>query len=61
MLDKVDTDVAKVAEYLRSGLATRGYVMVVEEADHGFPATYTEQARAACGVEVVLLQQWRPD
>jgi len=51
----------KVAEYLRSGLATRGYVVAVEEADHGFPATYAEQARVASGVEVVLLQQWLRD
>jgi hypothetical protein len=58
--DKVDTDVAKVAEYLRSGLATRGYVVIVEEADHGFPDTYAEHAGAASGVEVVLLQQWQP-
>jgi hypothetical protein len=61
MLVKVDADVAKVAEYLRSGLATRGYVVAVEEADHGFPATYAEQARVASGVEVVLLQQWLRD
>jgi hypothetical protein len=61
MLRKVDADVTKVAEYLRSGLATRGYVVVVEEADHGFPPWYAERAKVASGVEVVLLQQWRPD
>jgi hypothetical protein len=54
---KVDKDVAKVAEYLRSGLAARGYVVVIEECDHGFPAGYAEQARVH-GVEVLLLQQW---
>jgi hypothetical protein len=47
LLGKVDTDVAKVAEYLRSGLATRGYVVVVEECAHGFPATYAHDARSA--------------
>lgn len=34
---KIDEDVGKVAEYLRSGLAARGYVVVIEECDHKFP------------------------
>lgn len=58
MLKKIADDVAKVAEYLRSGLATRGYVVVVEECDHGFSASYATDAMAH-GVEVLLMQQWR--
>lgn len=58
MRAKVDQDVDKVAEYLRTGLAARGYVVVVEECDHSFPAAYAADAGAA-GVDVVLLQQWR--
>src|SRR5205814_1060762 len=54
---KVDDDVTKVAEYLRSGLAARGYVVVIEECDHSLPSGYADDARAA-GVEVLLLQQW---
>jgi hypothetical protein len=57
-LSKVDQDVAKVAEYLRTGLATRGYVVIVEECDHGFAADYVE-AQTAAAVEVLLLQRWR--
>ena len=57
---KIDEDVGKVAEYLRSGLAARGYVVVIEECDHSFPAAYADQARAD-GVEVLLLQQWCRD
>ena len=54
---KVDADVAKVAEYLNSGLAARGYVVVIEECDHSFPPTYAAEARAS-RVEVLVLQQW---
>ena len=57
---KVDADVAKVAEYVTSGQAARGYVVVIEECDHSFPAAYADQARAE-GVEVLLLQQWCRD
>jgi hypothetical protein len=32
--------------------------VVVEECDHGFPASYTDDARSS-GVQVLLLQQWR--
>jgi hypothetical protein len=59
MLNKIAGDVTKVDEYLRSGLATRGYVVVVEECDHGLPAAYRTDALQASGVEVLLLQQWR--
>ena len=58
---KVDGDVDKVAEYLASGLATRGFVVVIEECDHGFPANYAADARDRTGVEVLLLDQWRAD
>jgi hypothetical protein len=59
LLNKVDEDVAKVGEYLTTGLADRGYVVVVEECDHRFPAAYADEARLTLQVEVVLLQQWR--
>lgn len=58
MRAKVDQDVDKVAEYLRAGLAARGYVVVVEECDHSFPAAYAADAGVS-GVDVLLLQQWR--
>jgi len=58
---KVDKDVAKVAEYLRSGLADRGYVVVVEECDHQFSSTYEVDARTRQGVEVRLLRRWAQD
>lgn len=58
MRAKVDQDVDKVAEYLRAGLAVGGYVVVVEECDHSFPAAYAADAGVA-GVDVLLLQQWR--
>ncbi len=56
-LRKIRDDVAKVAEYLRSGLAHRGYVVVVEETDHGFPGDIEAHAPAR-GVELRLLRQW---
>ena len=58
MRAKIAQDVDKVAEYLRTGLAARGYVVVVEECDHSFPAAYAADAGVA-GVDVLLLQQWR--
>jgi len=61
VLAKVDADVAKVGEYLHAGLATRGYVLVVEECDHGFPDSYVTEQRDHTGVKVLLLQQWRRD
>lgn len=39
-------------------LGARGYVVVVEECDHSFPAAYAADAGVA-GVDVLLLQQWR--
>jgi hypothetical protein len=60
MLSKIDADVVKVSEYLRSGLAARGYVVVIEECDHGLAPSYVADVRGAHGVEVLLLQQWRP-
>lgn len=57
---KVDADVGKVGEYLSTGLASRGYVLVVEECDHDFAADYVANARSRAGVEVLLLQRWRP-
>lgn len=59
MVRKIADDVEKVAEYLRSGLATRGYVVVVEECDHRLPVAYVADAKLEYGVEVLLLQQWR--
>jgi len=59
MLKKIDDDVRKVAEYRRSGLASRGYVVVIEECDHTLSASYVAEARTAHGVEVLLLEQWR--
>jgi hypothetical protein len=58
MLAKVDADIAKVAEYLQAGIAARGYVVVVEECDHGFAADYVER-HATAGLEVFLLRRWR--
>ena len=58
MRAKVAQDVDKVAVYLRTGLSVRGYVVVVEECDHGFPAAYAADPGVA-GVDVLLLQQWR--
>jgi len=54
--NKIDVDVGKTAEYLRTGLARRGYVVVVEECDHGFPTDYADRVRADHGVEVLLLR-----
>lgn len=58
MLKKIADDVEKVAEYLRSGLASRGYVVVVEECDHSFSADFVTDAKSH-DVEVLLMQQWR--
>jgi hypothetical protein len=40
-------DVAKIAEYLRSGLGTQVYVVIVEECDHGFRTGYACPPRTA--------------
>lgn len=55
---KIALDTEKVAEYLRSGLATSGYVVVVEEADHEFPSGWGEQADAVTGVRTRVLRGW---
>jgi hypothetical protein len=55
---KVDEDIAKVGAYLRSGLADRGYVVVVEECDHGFAPSLEADARAQHQVDVLLLRGW---
>jgi hypothetical protein len=58
LVSKVDGDVAKVGEYLRSGIADRGYVVVVEECDHRLRPSLLEDARAQHGVELLLLRCW---
>ena len=58
LVSKVDADVAKVGEYLRSGIAERGYVVVVEECDHRLRPSLLEDARAHHGVELLLLRCW---
>lgn len=55
---KVEADVEKVGEYLRSGLARRGYVIVIEECDHLFPADFAEASARRLGVDVRLLRCW---
>lgn len=57
--DKIAGDITKVQEYLVSGLATDGYVVVVEETDHGFPATWDETIDEATGVRTRVLRAWR--
>jgi hypothetical protein len=59
LLNKVQNDVAKVAEYVRSGLADHGYVVVVEECDHGFAPSFEADARTRLGVDVLILRRWR--
>jgi hypothetical protein len=59
LVRKVDGDVAKVGEYLSTGLAERGYVVVVEECDHRFSPSYADDARTSLGVEVLLLRSWQ--
>ena len=49
-------DITKVQEYLISGLATDGYVVVVEETDHGFPAAWDEHVDEATGVRTRVLR-----
>lgn len=56
---KVQADVEKVGEYLRTGLSHRGYVIVVEECDHRFPANFEAVAAERFGVNVRLLRRWR--
>jgi len=55
---KIALDIEKVAQYLQSGLATHGYVMVFEEADHEFPGDWDQQAYSATGVRTRVLRRW---
>ena len=57
--DKISVDITKVQEYLVSGLATHGYVVVVEETDHGFPAAWDELIDQETGVRTRVLRRWR--
>lgn len=57
VLAKVQEDVTKSGEYLRSGLAERAYVIVVEECDHGFPSSLVDDAAERHGVEVWILRR----
>jgi hypothetical protein len=56
---KIALDLEKVAEYLRSGLATYGYVVVIEEADHEFPSGWGKKVDLATGVRTRVLRRWR--
>ena len=49
--EKIADDITKVEEYLVSGLADHGFVIVVEETDHGFPTAWDEAVDPAseCG------------
>lgn len=53
---KIELDIAKVEEYLRSGLATYGYVVVIEETHHHFPKAWGEQVDPATRAQVRILR-----
>jgi hypothetical protein len=55
---KVEEDVEKVADYLQSGLADSGYVIVIEERDHGLAGTFAKSDATNLGVKVRLLRRW---
>jgi hypothetical protein len=57
--DKIAGDITTVQEYLVSGLATHGYVIVVEETDHGFPSIWDESMDPETGVRTRVLRRWR--
>jgi hypothetical protein len=57
--EKVETDVAKVANYLHTGLADQGYVIVIEECDHSFTPAFVQSASIEHGVDVRLLRSWQ--
>lgn len=59
-LRSVEDDIEKVAAYLKNGLARVGYVIVVEETDHGFPAEYDEPSVGENDVRVRVLRRYRP-
>jgi hypothetical protein len=54
---KIARDITKVEEYLLSGLAAHGFVIVIEETDHGFPPAWDESA--VTGVRTRVLRRWR--
>jgi hypothetical protein len=56
--EKIARDITKVQEYLVSGLAAHGFVVVVEETDHGFPAAWDEPVDPATGVRTRVLRRW---
>jgi hypothetical protein len=55
---KITRDIDKVAQYLRSGLATLGYVVVIEEVDHDFPDNWSDDVDATSGVRTRVLRRW---
>jgi hypothetical protein len=56
--DKISGDITKVQEYLVSGLATHGFVVVIEETDHGFPTAWGEPMDEETGVKTRVLRRW---
>jgi|HubBroStandDraft_3_1064219.scaffolds.fasta_scaffold90846_2 hypothetical protein len=56
---KIAGDITKVQEYLDSGLAANGFVIVVEETDHGFPVAWDEPLDQETGVRTRVLRRWR--
>jgi hypothetical protein len=56
---KIARDILKVEEYLQSGLVTHGFVIVIEETDHGFPSAWDEPVDHATGVRTRVLRRWR--
>jgi hypothetical protein len=56
--EKIARDITKVQEYLTSGLATHGFVIVIEETDHGFPAAWDEPMDQETGVRTRVLRRW---
>jgi len=56
---KIALDIEKVAVYLQAGLATHGYVVVIEEADHEFPGIWDQKADRATDVRTRILRRWQ--
>jgi hypothetical protein len=56
---KIALDITKVEEYLVSGLAAHGFVIVIEETDHGLPVAWDEPVDPATGVRTRVLRRWR--
>ncbi|MGO9320542.1 MAG: hypothetical protein ACLQBY_07050 [Solirubrobacteraceae bacterium] len=57
--EKIALDISKVQGYLVSDLATYGFVVVVEETDHGFPSAWDKPTDEATGVRTRILRRWR--